>query len=278
MLHSPVNRLGLGLVTLTGINALIFFLLHIITHAWGGEIERSLAALGRYGSSRLFNAHRQRSAASRLPRVDGREGLVPQTGTLVAHRKGERGMRREGRVWEGCQVQAFRLGCGFAILFASPGRRTRCRAAADAAPVASPAAAPVGFWCWARDLGAGGTLHHLQPLAAAGSRWSRGRDKPWTTNPHLHGAGHVGMKLDGYLLHQRRGAGVHLQHPSIHPPIQLQLLPGNPSSVGLGGAPAARQEQAGARQAHAKLLSPHLVTAACIARCTTLRIIWDAPK
>lgn len=35
MLHSPVNRLGLGLVTLTGINALIFFLLHIITHALG---------------------------------------------------------------------------------------------------------------------------------------------------------------------------------------------------------------------------------------------------
>lgn len=73
MLRSPVNRLGPGLVTLTGINALIFFLLRIITHAWGGEIERRLAAPGRYGSSRLFNAHRQGSDASRLPWVDGRE-------------------------------------------------------------------------------------------------------------------------------------------------------------------------------------------------------------
>lgn len=57
MLRSPVNRLGLGLVTLTGISALIFFLLHIITHAWGGEIEREdSGGTGRYGCSQSFTA------------------------------------------------------------------------------------------------------------------------------------------------------------------------------------------------------------------------------
>lgn len=70
MLHSPVNRLGLGLVTVTGINALISFLLHIITHAWGGEIERRLAAPPRYGSSWGFTA-------ARLLWVGGGEGSAP---------------------------------------------------------------------------------------------------------------------------------------------------------------------------------------------------------
>jgi len=116
MLHSPVNRLGLGLVTLTGINALIFFLLHIITHAWRGEIERSLAAPGRYGSGWSFSAGHQGFVAPRLPRVDGREGSVPRTRDPQDLRKGEMGKRREGRVWEGCWVRASCLGCHAAAL------------------------------------------------------------------------------------------------------------------------------------------------------------------
>lgn len=208
MLHSPVNRLGLGLVTLTGINALIFFLLHIITHAWGGEIERSFVAPGRYGSSRLFNARCQGFAASRLPRTGDPHG--PREGGDG----GEEGGEDVGGML-GLSIPSRVLCSGFTILFASRGGRTRHRTAADGAPIASPAAAPVGFWCWARRLGAGGILHHLPPLGAAGSRWPWGQDKPWTTNPHLDRPGHAGMKLDGCPLHQCRGAGVHLQHPSI---------------------------------------------------------------
>lgn len=45
---------------------------------------------------------------------------------------------------------------GFAVLFTSRRGRTRHRAAADRAPVASPAASPGGFWCWARRCGGGG--------------------------------------------------------------------------------------------------------------------------
>lgn len=231
MLHSPVNRLGLGLVTLTGINALIFFLLHIITHAWGGEIERSLAALGRYGSSRLFYARRQGFAASRLPRVDSREGSGPQTGTLTACGKGERGMRMEERVCGGCWVRASHLGCGFAILFATRGGRTRHCAAADGAPVA---ASPVGFWCWGRLLGAGGTLCLLPPPWEQQDPGDHGaRTSPGPQPPHLNGCRDAGMKLDGCPLRPWRGAGGHPQPPTIHPPIRLQLLPGNPNSAGL---------------------------------------------
>lgn len=67
MLRSPVNRLGLGLVTLTGISALIFFLLHIITHAWGGEIEREdSGGTGRYGCSHSFKALPGRGSEPRI--------------------------------------------------------------------------------------------------------------------------------------------------------------------------------------------------------------------
>ena len=237
MLHSPVNRLGLGLVTLTGINALIFFLLHIITHAWGGEIERSLAAPGRYGSSRLFNVRHQGLAASRLLRVDGREGSVPRTGDPHGPWEGGDGYEEGEEGVGGMLGSNIPLCSGFAILFASRGGRTWHRAPADGSPIASPAASPVGFWCWGRHLGAGGILHHLPPPAAAGSRWPRSQDKPWTTNPHLNWPGRAGTWLDGCPLHQCRGARVHLQHPSISSSwLESSALRGRRSSGSQAGA------------------------------------------
>lgn len=237
MLHSPVNRLGLGLVTLTGINALIFFLLHIITHAWGGEIERSLMALGRYGSSQLFNAHRQGLPASQLPWVDGREGSVPRTEDPHGPWEGGGGSEEGGGGMLGSSILSGVLCCGFAILFASWGGRIRHRTATDGAPVTSPAASRVGFWCWARCLEARGILHHLPLPGAAGSRWPWGQDKPWTTNPHLNGPGRAGMKLDGCPLHRCRGAGVHLQHPSISSSgLEIPALRGQRSSGSQAGA------------------------------------------
>lgn len=152
MLHSPVNRLGLGLVTLTGINALIFFLLHIITHAWGGEI----------GVSR----HREDTAAAAcskllaedlplLAAVSGwrgaRRGQRPDLGTLmVCGRWGEEegGLNRGGGLGSVFQPPLLCVQC-LRCPPCHPRRKDGC-CTADRALIASPAASPIGFWCWAR--------------------------------------------------------------------------------------------------------------------------------
>ena len=159
---------------------------------------------------------------------------MPRTGDPHGPREGRDG-EEEG---VGGMLRSNILLCsGFAVLFASRGGRTRHRAAADGASIASPAASPVGFWCWARHLGAGGILHHLPAPGAAGSRWPRSQDKPWTTNPHLNWPGCAGTWLDGCPLHRCRGARVHLQHPSISSSwLESSALRGRRSSGSQAGA------------------------------------------